>query len=77
MREKIEHHCPNVDKQPIYVADRIKQVIKETGKYLGAAFKTLGGFLNKGVQSAGEYLDKKIEEPERKEGVNPETKEKW
>ena len=76
-RNIAEAHCPNVDKQPIVVADRVKQVINNVGKYLGIAFKALGGLIDGGVKAAGGYLDKKIEEPQEKTEVNPATKEKW
>ena len=74
VREKVSNHCPNVEKEPIFVADKVKQTIKNTGKILGVAFQALGGYLNQGVKYVGNYLETKIEEPTNKEGVDPSTK---
>lgn len=43
---KLQQHCPsNIDREAIVCADKVKKVIKDTGKFLGEAFKTLGGYL--------------------------------
>lgn len=60
LKAKIDEHCPGVDKEPIYGADKIKSTIKEAGKLLGAGLKTLGAFVAQGVSYVGEYLEKKI-----------------
>lgn len=68
-------HCtPGIEKEPIVCADKVKKLIKDTGKFLGEAFKTIGGYLSEGVKYMGDYIDKKVEEPNEKGEVNPQTK---
>ena len=59
------------------MSDKIKKTIKDAGTFLGAAFKTIGGYVNQGVQKVGEFIDTKVEEPQEKGPVDPATKEKW
>lgn len=55
----------------------MKKVIQDSGKFLGAAFKIIGDYMTQGVEFAGEYINKKIEEPADKKEVDPATKQKW
>lgn len=41
----------------------MKKTIKEAGKFIGAAFKTIGGYLSQGISKAGSYFEQKIDEP--------------
>lgn len=56
VEEKINEHCPNIKKEPIYCADNVKKAIKDAGKFLGATLKTLGGYLSQGINKAGNYF---------------------
>lgn len=70
-KAKVDEHCPGVEKEPIQVADKIKATIREAGKIIGIGFKALGNFLAGGVQTVGEYIGNKVEEPQEKAEVAP------
>ena len=55
----------------------MKKTIKDAGKFVGSAFKAIGGFISQGVQKAGNFIEEKIDGTGEKEPVNPNTKEKW
>ena len=42
VKNKIETHCKNIEKEPVYNPDSIKEAISTTGKLLNAAFTTIG-----------------------------------
>jgi hypothetical protein len=74
---KVQEHCPGVEKEPIYGADKIKSTIIGAGKLLGSTLNTIGDYLASGVNYVGEFLNNQLPEPEQKTDVPPETKQKW
>lgn len=40
--------------------DQIKEAISTTGRLLGAAFTTIGGFIKQGVKMTGDFIDNKL-----------------
>lgn len=49
IRNKIQTNCANILNEPVFNPDNVKEAISTTGKLLGMAFTTIGGFLKVGV----------------------------
>lgn len=76
IRQVIDKHYPNIEKDQIYFPDNIKKAITTSGKFFSSVFTTVGGYLKTGVEMAGNYLNTKIEQGEPTH-IKPQTKQKW